>query len=503
MSRTIRVLAVLAAFALVAACGPSSTETPVQQDAGGLDRLAQHDGAQDSPVQEDGPLQHDGALQNDGPLQSDVLQLDAGPATLYADIRYLQQDPALTGLAPLNGRVRIEGAVVTGFSSTVSVFFIQNATGPKEYSGILVKKNATVPTSLVVGDTVTIEATLIEESRSCYDLDAGACPTRHSLANVTLCTKGAAGTVPAALAVTGADVLTNTAKYDGVLIQLSDSTLTVATGGTGATTTPLNNGLAVYGQYYAPPGTVPAGTVVTTCIGVLDLYNRLWEMYPRTSVDLVFQDWPGDAGLQTDTLVTDDSSSSGDAAPCGTETVVISQIYGGGGNSGAPYSADFIELFNRGTASVNLGTWSVQYSSAATSSWASNKINLTGKSIAAGGYLLIQVGNAGAEGTALPTTDASTTAFSLSATAGKIALVKSQTGLPAQTCPTSTDIVDLVGYGTTANCFEGSKGPAGSNTTAVTRKTAGCQDYNDNGYDFSAIAPAPRNSGTTPAPCGC
>lgn len=28
--------------------------------------------------------------------------------------------------------------------------------------------------------------------------------------------------------------------------------------------------------------------------------------------------------------------------------LVISQVYGGGGNSGAPYTHDFIELFNRG-----------------------------------------------------------------------------------------------------------------------------------------------------------
>lgn len=45
-------------------------------------------------------------------------------------------------------------------------------------------------------------------------------------------------------------------------------------------------------------------------------------------------------------------------------SVVISQVYGGGGNSGAPYTHDFIELFNRGTSSVPLTGWSVQYSSA-------------------------------------------------------------------------------------------------------------------------------------------
>src|SRR6266849_1682948 len=43
--------------------------------------------------------------------------------------------------------------------------------------------------------------------------------------------------------------------------------------------------------------------------------------------------------------------------------IVISQVYGGGGNSGAPYANDFIELFNRGTTTVSLAGWSVQYTS--------------------------------------------------------------------------------------------------------------------------------------------
>src|SRR6266545_4300063 len=44
--------------------------------------------------------------------------------------------------------------------------------------------------------------------------------------------------------------------------------------------------------------------------------------------------------------------------------VVISQVYGGGGNAGAPYTHDFVELFNRGSATVSLAGWSVQYTSA-------------------------------------------------------------------------------------------------------------------------------------------
>ena len=43
--------------------------------------------------------------------------------------------------------------------------------------------------------------------------------------------------------------------------------------------------------------------------------------------------------------------------------VVISQVYGGGGNSGAPFHNDYIELFNRSNASVSIDGWSVQYAS--------------------------------------------------------------------------------------------------------------------------------------------
>src|ERR1051326_1621522 len=49
--------------------------------------------------------------------------------------------------------------------------------------------------------------------------------------------------------------------------------------------------------------------------------------------------------------------------------VVISQVYGGGGNSGAPFRNDFIEIFNRGTTTVSLSGWSVQYASSTGSTW--------------------------------------------------------------------------------------------------------------------------------------
>jgi predicted extracellular nuclease len=172
--------------------------------------------------------------------------------------------------------------------------------------------------------------------------------------------------------------------------------------------------------------------------------------------------------------------------------VVVSQVYGGGGNTGAAYKNDFIELYNRGSDPVNLNGWSVQYASAAGTTW--QVTNLTNFSLQSGQHYLVQEAQ-GAGGTLnLPPPDAIGT-IAMSATAGKVALVNSTTAL-AGACPTGASILDFVGYGTTANCFEGS-GPtaAPSNTTAALRKAAGATDTNDNAADFEIGAPMPRGTG--------
>src|SRR5437660_2306918 len=73
--------------------------------------------------------------------------------------------------------------------------------------------------------------------------------------------------------------------------------------------------------------------------------------------------------------------------------IVISQVYGGGGNSGATYQNDFIELFNRGAATVNVSGWSLQYTSATgTGTFGSSTSSITplSGSLTAGQYLLVQ-----------------------------------------------------------------------------------------------------------------
>jgi uncharacterized protein len=181
--------------------------------------------------------------------------------------------------------------------------------------------------------------------------------------------------------------------------------------------------------------------------------------------------------------------------------VVISQVYGGGGNAGAPLQSDFIELFNQSSSPVNLAGWSVQYQSATgTGTW--QVTPLTG-TIAPGGYYLVKedtgAGCSGLPcGVALPAPDV-TGVIAMAAGAGKVALSSSTTPFSGS-CASCA--VDMVGYGSTASCFEGA-GPTGatSNSTAALRKRGGCFDSDNNNIDFSIGTPAPRNTSSATNNC--
>lgn len=177
--------------------------------------------------------------------------------------------------------------------------------------------------------------------------------------------------------------------------------------------------------------------------------------------------------------------------------VVISQVYGGGGNAGAPLRSDFIELFNAGSATVSVDGWSVQYAASAGTTW--QRTNLSG-SIAPGQYYLVKQADGTNTATpALPTPDASG-AIAMAATAGKVALVNNQAVLTGS-CPLGGPVVDFVGFGG-ANCSETAPTAAPSNTTAAIRKAAGCTDTGNNSADFDVAAPTPRNTAVAAAPCG-
>src|SRR5579872_767612 len=175
--------------------------------------------------------------------------------------------------------------------------------------------------------------------------------------------------------------------------------------------------------------------------------------------------------------------------------VVISQVYGGGGNNSATFKNDFIELYNRGSATVSLTGWSVQYASTTGSFSSSLTTALTG-SILPGHYYLIQEAAGTGGTTVLPTPDATGT-IAMSATGAKVALVNSTTAITSCTAAT---VVDLVGYDG-ANCFEGLATAPLTNTTAAIRNGNGCVDTDNNAADFAIGAPNPRNSSVTNS-CG-
>jgi len=185
-------------------------------------------------------------------------------------------------------------------------------------------------------------------------------------------------------------------------------------------------------------------------------------------------------------------------------TIVISQVYGGGGNSGATYQNDYVELFNRGTVTVSIAGWSIQYTSATgtgTFGNATNQITPLSGSMSPGQYLLVQEASNAAVGAALPPPDVTdSTPINMSGTGGKVALVNTTTplgcnGSAASPCSAAAlaTIVDLVGYDG-ANFFEGAPAPTLSNTTAAIRKNEGCTETDSNAADFEALTPSPRNT---------
>ena len=190
-------------------------------------------------------------------------------------------------------------------------------------------------------------------------------------------------------------------------------------------------------------------------------------------------------------------------AQAASPDVVISEVYGGGGNAGATLKNDFIELYNAGSSAVDLTGWSVQYASSAGTTW--QVTALTG-SIAPGKFYLVGEG-AGAGGTDnLPTPDA-TGSIAMSAASGKVALATVSTALSCgATCSSGSTTRDFVGYGA-ANDFESAAAPGLTNTTADAR-AASVADTDNNAADFTAGAPTPTNAagatsgggGTTPPP---
>jgi uncharacterized protein len=195
------------------------------------------------------------------------------------------------------------------------------------------------------------------------------------------------------------------------------------------------------------------------------------------------------------------SLAAASASGSGAGGVVVAEVFAAGGNSGAAYANDYVELFNRGASAVAVDGRTLQYASATSTTWQSTALS---GSIPAGGRYLVQLASGGTNGAALPAPNA-TGNTNLAVTGGKVAVVDNATALSCGASPGSCSVVsaveDLVGYGGAADYEGNGAAPAGSATLALARAGGGCTDSDDNAADFATTAPDPQNSSAPPSAC--
>ena len=404
--------------------------------------------------------------------------------------------PTITLLSPLDDatEVALSANLVATFSESIL----------KGTGNILIKKisdNSTVETidvtssiATVSGNTLTIDPTAPLDGATAYfvEIDATAikdlAPTPNFFAGITgnstwnFTTLTPDTTAPAITAVAPADNIIGMSPTANLTVTYNE---TVQKGTGFITIKKTSDNSTVEAIDVTTAAVTVASTLVTIDPSVtLDASTEYYVLIDATAIRDVAAAPNNNAGITSTTAWSFKTFTPGD--------IVMSQIYGGGGNSGAQYKNDFVELHNNTAQSITLFGWSVQYASS--TGLFTNIATIPTATIPSGGYYLIQqaVGAAGA-GANLPTADA-TGILNFSATGGKVALVAGITGVSGST---STLLSDFVGFGT-ANDFETAAAAAGSNTTSLLRLSQGTADTNNNGADFITGTPAPRNSSTTP-----
>jgi 5'-nucleotidase len=188
------------------------------------------------------------------------------------------------------------------------------------------------------------------------------------------------------------------------------------------------------------------------------------------------------------------------ANPAGTG-LVISEVYGAGGNTGAAYNADFVEIHNPTAAPVDLRGKYVAYRSATGGFAGSMALRGT---LPADGRYLVRMSTTGTNGSALPTPDRiASPAISMATAGGQIFLQEGAAPVVVTGEVAGLDrVIDMVGSGSggdTPTSFEGAPGPGATLTSSANRTAAGA-DTDNNAADFTLAAPSPVGCGCVPTP---
>jgi hypothetical protein len=124
--------------------------------------------------------------------------------------------------------------------------------------------------------------------------------------------------------------------------------------------------------------------------------------------------------------------------------IVINEVYAGGGDTGAPFNQDFVELFNNGLTdepAVDIGAFTLQYKPATGSGTFTTLATIpSGTFLGSGQRYVIAIGPVGGSGLAVPSNITGSTGTGLDTTSGAVQLLN-----------VSDAITDLVGWGSTAN----------------------------------------------------
>lgn len=269
--------------------GRTPTDSGARVDSGRGDGGAGRDGG---PGRDSGPdfdagslgdAGFDAFLGTDGGPDPDTGVLgDAGMVDI--DIRDLQNGSIATGSS-----VRVAGVVVTAIttvSATRILFAVQEPTGPKAYSGIMVSISPLPSTIPAIGDLVNVTGTLGER-------ESGGV-TRTNIDPATVEVVGT-GTVPEPEALTEADVAftaampERTEQWEGVLVSVASvvvSALDVPNDEFIIYDDPTDGVLHVDNRFFEY--TLPAvGDTYTSITGVVDHQFGTPRLLPRSAGDLV------------------------------------------------------------------------------------------------------------------------------------------------------------------------------------------------------------------------
>jgi hypothetical protein len=258
-----------------------------------------------------------------------------------------------------------------------------------------------------------------------------------------------------------------------------------------------NTGLAYQDFSYDLPGAVLRNSVSTpaVCSGFSPTITptRTLTGFPTVSISPTVTI----SSTETGTVVYSPTITPEVFSPTLTSTVSpvwpkglqISQVYANGGEGGAAYSKDFIEIHNLESAPIGLEDYALNFASEG-----SALHNLSSAIVPAGGFFLVQLdGPGGGNGTALaPDLVISTADLQFEDTVS----LRYAADLPVQyDCD--------VAFGT------GAPLPGLTVSTALVRRDGGCNYSDASGsncaerlpLEFDALAPNPRNSVSAPQLC--